>query len=64
VVTQGKSSLLESIQITITLTYGVLLIFLQSEVEKLLGWLRLNPTTFDPSFQSGSFDHQATAPQL
>jgi len=38
-------------QIPVTPTEGVLLIFLQSEVEKLLAWLGIDPTTLDLSSQ-------------
>jgi len=36
-----------SLQTTITLAEGAVLIFLQSEVEKLLAWPSIEPTTLD-----------------
>jgi len=43
------SSLSESLQITIALTGVALLIFFyQSRVEKLLAWLKIEPTTLIP----------------
>jgi len=44
-----KSSLTESLQITITLTRGALLGFFQSGVEKLLAWLGIESATLDLS---------------
>jgi len=44
-------------QITIHLTEGELLIFLQSGVEELLGLLGIEPTTLDFSSQSSSSVH-------
>jgi len=60
-ITHGKSPLFESLQIFITLSGVVLLMFLQSVVEKLLAWLGLNPTTLDLSSQLGALDHLAMA---
>jgi len=54
-----------SLQISITLTEGGLLIFLQSGVEKLLAWAAgIQPTTLDFSSQSGAFDLSAMATPL
>jgi len=55
-----KSSFLkESLQMTIAPTGSALLIFWQPEVEKLLMWPRIEPTTVDLSSQSDAFDYMA-----
>jgi len=50
----------ESLQISITLAEGALLIFSQYGVEKLLAWPGIEPTPLDLSSQSGVYDLAAT----
>jgi len=52
------------LQVSITLTYGALLIFFQSEVKKLLVWLAIEPTTLDLGSKSGVVDLSDTTSPL
>jgi len=51
---------IQSMQITFTLTDNGLLIFLQSGVEKLLSCLGIELTIFDLDFQLVAFDNLTT----
>jgi len=55
---------IRSLQITISLTQGTVLILLKYRVEKLLAWLWIEPTTLDLGSQSGPCDLSAIATHL